>query len=382
MRYAPLADMVRAHHNSGWLVAGGLFALATALAAQELPGRGRPIEFSEPRRPVAATNLSEALGDKTSLRKFDDQFKKPFEIFGSGDTPAARLTTPPPARILPPPPSRSLRELLQKRDQWLEPGLEEGEGLGLTPEEMLGVPKYGPDGEPLKRRTQIERYYEDLDRARAAAQAAVTNRAARDALNSGFLGEEEDFKPLNLKLFEEPVNPFAQETRDGNRPSGQKNLFPGFSDLTEPRNAPRDFSEIFGLGGGFPDSPRRQDADSFQSRKQTVEDLLTLRFLNSPAAGENKPPVLGGTPTPMMPNPLTTGANRPAVAPGFGAAGNVGAATGNNFNPGAPLGAGVSSLAAPPTLLGPPQPAWGTPPPMEPSRKLAPAPFEIPKRKF
>jgi hypothetical protein len=381
--------MVRAFHNVRWLaVAGVSFALVSPLGAQELPGRGRPIEFSEPRSSVTPTNISEVTADKTSLRKLDDEFKKPFELFGFGETPGARLAAPPPpARILPAPPaSRSLRELLQKRDQWLELEMEEGEGLGLTPEEMLRVPKYGRDGEPVKRRTQIERYYEDLDRARAAAQAAVTNRASREMLNSRFFGEEEEFKPLNLKLFEEPVNPFAPVGDGRNKPGNLKTELPGFADLSAPRNQPRDFSEIFGLGTGATGFSTAPDAGGYENRKRTVEDLLTLRFVNNPVTGPNNAPTLGGAPTALTPNPLTAGATPPAATtPGFASGPGLGAVApgAGGFNPAAPLANSVSSLAAPPTLLGAPQPAWGTPPPPEATRpKLAPAPFQIPQRKF
>lgn len=386
VRYAHVADMVRASLNTRWwLSTAALLGLTGALQAQVLPGRGRPIEFSEPRSHVAATNISEMNADKTSLRKLDDEFKKPFELFGFGESPAARLTTPPPVRVLPaPPPSRSLRELLQKRDQWLELETEEGEGLGLTAEEMLRVPKYGADGQPLKRGTQIERYYEDLDRARAAAQAAVTNRAARESLNARFFGEEEEVKPLNLKLFEEPVNPFAQETAERNKPSTPGNGQAGFGDLIAPRNQPRDFSEVFGFGNVSAPPGAVQDADAFQSRKRNIEDLLTLRFMNSPAGGANGASSVGGAPAPLTQNPLGRGASAPPVAPGFGGgAGGAGAAgTGGGFNPAAPLASGVPSLAGPPALLGAPQPAWGAPLPESPRPKLAPAPFQIPQRKF
>jgi hypothetical protein len=381
--------MVRAFHNVRWLaVVGVCFAAVSPLGAQGLPGRGRPIEFSEPRSSVNATNLSEANADGTSLRKFDDQFKKPFELFGFGQTPGARLASPPPpARVLPAPPaSRSLRELLQKRDQWLELEMEEGEGLGLTPQEMLRMPRYGRDGEPVKRPTQIERYYEDLDRARAAAQVAVTNRASRDMLNSRFFGEEEEIQPLNLKLFEEPASPFASESGDSTKPGKLKSGLPGFADLSAPRNQPRDFSEIFGLGTGPTGFSTAPDAGGYENRRRTVEDLLTLRFVNNPVTGPNNAPGLGGAPAPLMRNPLTGSASpSAATTPGLASGPGLGAAASGaaGFNPAAPLANSVSSLATPPALLGAPQPAWGTPPPPEaPRPKLAPAPFQIPQRKF
>lgn len=372
--------MVRAFLNTRRRVALALLlGLTSALEAQVLPGRGRPIEFSEPRRTVAATNLTELNADKTSLRKLNDEFKKPFELFSFGEAPAARLAMPPPARVLPPPPaSRSLRELLQKRDEWLALEKEEGEGLGLTAEEMLGVPKYGADGQPLKRGTQIERYYEDLDRMRATARAAVTNRAAREALNSRFFGEDEELKPLNLKLFEEPVNPFAAESADRNKPSSSKSELPGFADLIAPRNQPRDFSEVFGFGNVSPSPGVALGAGAFQTRSQNIEDLLTLRFMNNPAGGPNGAPVLGGAPAALTQNPLS-GATAPAVTPNFSGAGS---GTVGGFNPAGPIASGVPSLAGPPTLLGAPQPAWGAPPPESPRPKLAPAPFQIPQRKF
>lgn len=369
----------------GWLVAWSLaLGLAPTLGARDLPGRGRPIEFSEPRSSITATNLGGQSVGKPSLRNLDDEFKKPFEFFRFGESPATRLSTPPPpARILPAPPSsRSLRELMRKRDQWLDLEMQEEEGMGLTPEEMLRVPKYGPDGEPLKRSTQIERYYENLDRARAAAQAAVTNRAAQNAMHTPFLGEETDFKPLNLKLFEEPVNPFAQGSGDGKTLSPPKGELPGFSDLIAPRESVRDFSEVFGFGSSSTPWGSLQNADALQTRKRSIEDLLSLRFLNDPAAAQNTAPAPGGIPAPLSFNPPGGG----ATAPGFGSISGLGgspAATGAGYNPAMPMGSGVPSLAGPPTLLGAPQPAWGTPPPVEtPRPKLAPTPFQIPQRKF
>ncbi|MDW8309889.1 MAG: hypothetical protein RMK20_11005, partial [Verrucomicrobiales bacterium] len=253
-------------------------------------------------------------------------------------------------------------------------------------EEMLGVPRYGADGKPVKHRTEVERYYDDLDRARAAAQAAVTNRAARDALNAKFFGEEEELKPLNLKLFEEPVSPFAQQTDERNKPATQKSEFPGFADLAAPRNGPRDFAEIFGFSSGHKTPGFTVDAEAFQSRKRHVEDLISLRFVNAAGAGANSLPGLGSAPAALMQNPAAAGPNLPASAASTagsgGSLGSPGAGLGGIFNPATSPGSGLPSLAGPPASAGL-QPTWSAPTPPPPTQpKLSPTPFQIPQRKF
>ncbi len=199
-------------------------------------------------------------------------------------------------------------------------------------------------------------------------------------------GEDPEFKPLNLKLFEQPVSPFAPPVARGQSTSPELNLPGGFVDLNPNPNAPRAFSEIFGFGESTASSDPVASANSWQTRRRGIEDLLTLRFLNSPAGEPNPAPASDMTP-PWKQKSLLPGASvsSPGLNPASGSglvAGTFG--TAGNLNPGAPLGTMTPSLFESPRLTGAAEPLWGTPAPApEPARpKLQPAPFQIPQRKF
>src|SRR6185503_9419104 len=98
------------------LVAGGVW---TAFAqSQTQPRRGRAIQFSEPKSEVTTTNLETEASGQTALRSLDAELKKPFEIFGSGNSLDGVLI--PPVRQAPAPTlkSKKARELLEKKKDW------------------------------------------------------------------------------------------------------------------------------------------------------------------------------------------------------------------------------------------------------------------------
>jgi hypothetical protein len=370
-------------NSGGWRfallpVAAALgLAGAPAAPAQSAPaGRGRAIQFSEPRSPVVSSNVNSLGANKTRLEDLEQDLRKPFDFLGTADNSINRLAAPP---VRPPPPSaarlRQMKELLEKRKEWIFLAPEEYVAPGLTAEEIFDLPEYGPDGEPRPRKTPIERYYERLDKARAEARAAATNRVRDDFALSPLAGDagqddRDRFKGLGLTGAEPSVPGLDawDKALRGWVPSGNAILNPTPSSSTGSGGG---LGDLFGLGkpqtdGFAPDRSRAMD-----ERMQEFKKLLET---SSPTALNPVPGAFSSAPIPpaIPPGPAASAGQDP-----FGSAG---------------LRSGVSPLAANPAPLAlspgspanPALPGWLPPPSAAPAAPALkpPSGFNIPQRNF
>src|ERR1041385_7734037 len=143
--------------------------------SQSLPRSGRAIQFSEPRSEVTTTNLERETSQKNTLQSLDADLKKPFEVFGSQSSLDGVFT--PPVHSSPSPVLRSKKskDALDKKRNWVFNT--EAEMYGLkTPEEILKLRKYGPDGEEEKDTTSLERFWDRLERKPGVTNDANGNR--------------------------------------------------------------------------------------------------------------------------------------------------------------------------------------------------------------
>ena len=62
-----------------------MVAILSAHGQQLSSGRGRPIQFSQPGSDVVSSNVNEIGANQTKLNSLNDDFKKPFELFGHAD---------------------------------------------------------------------------------------------------------------------------------------------------------------------------------------------------------------------------------------------------------------------------------------------------------
>jgi len=357
-----------------------LLAVVLPAIAQQPPSkRGRPIRFSEPRSDVVSSNVNQLRTSQTSLQELEQSFKKPFELLSPSDDPVVRLTVPP-LRHFPPSAARSrqMKELLEKRNEWvfLEP--EDYYDLGLTAEEMLNVPEYGADGEVKKRKTPLERYYDNMDKARAAAQAAITNRARGEETPGTRLVDEETER-LNEPRFTRQSDSLKRGSGEVERPFEPLSTveLPAFTQTGSEPSLARDFSELFGFGKSEAAQLETEKARNLEARSQEFKQLLEMRSASTlnPGAGT-----------------LNSWISRPLGTPPALAAGGLDALSGTSAGSSSPL---ANNPAPNPGSLSPPAlqpgaaansglPNWrATLPAPEPSRKGLPAPaFQIPQRKF
>lgn len=152
------------------------------IGAQGVPGRGRPIEFSDPRVQVVTSNLnSAAISRKGSLRVLDDQFKASFNLLDPSDPLGVpRLSTPllrPPT--LTPEAAKQLLEKKREDEQWIFGAPEEMEARRLSAERLFGVTEFDEDGREATSKSPLERYWERRDTENAGA----TNRLGSDSAN-------------------------------------------------------------------------------------------------------------------------------------------------------------------------------------------------------
>lgn len=153
------------------------------------PKRATGVSFAEPDAPRVNTNTPTSTLPQPTLGTLDQSIRKPFEIFKSEDSFNGVLSAPirrPPQPVVK---NKRAEEMKERKKNWVFSTPEEMYGL-QTPEEMLDVPEFGPDGEMKMHKTTFERYLDRLEKKRVANS---TNQAGSDQLPSWMKpGERED----------------------------------------------------------------------------------------------------------------------------------------------------------------------------------------------
>lgn len=137
------------------------------------PKKVATVDFTERGAAVTGTNAPGAVAlPAPTLGGLDQAVRKPFEIFKTDDALNGAFTPP---RRLPPtlPKSKHARQLEERKKNWAFSTPEEIYGLP-TPEELMDLPEFGPDGELKKPKTTFERYLDRMDQSRATS---ATNQA-------------------------------------------------------------------------------------------------------------------------------------------------------------------------------------------------------------
>ena len=341
---------------------------------QTLPSGGRKIEFSDPRGGVVTSNLNQIATGRAGVQDSDDDLKKPLDVFQPSSS-LQGIGTP----LLPRAPSsgvnsKRLKELLEKRHDWvfLEP---EDYQSQQTIEEIFGIPKYGSDGELQERKSPLERYYERLGNA----NTATTNRTRNDTLfglaitpetrnerstkNLDFTGAENE--PGEIPEIDNPLKELLRG-HSGNPLFPEKTKPTGFFELPGPWNA--------------------ETAEASRAQAERSEEFKRILDASTLPSLPPSSPISGIMPFDPLKSPTST-------APAFALPGSpetVPVTTATPFTP-------VSDSLSPfPTTAGTiarqlelPEASKSlpvlTPAPTvpEPTRTSVPAPeFNIPKRRF
>lgn len=130
--------------------------------------RGRPIEFSEPKNDSGITNSLPRGDNRNALKRFEEDLGKSLQIFDLQNSLSGGLPGPAPPPAAPVIQSKRVRELLERRKNWMFASPED-EFRGLTSEGLLELPELGPDGREKKSAAPLEQYYESLARERTGA---------------------------------------------------------------------------------------------------------------------------------------------------------------------------------------------------------------------
>ena len=358
-------------------IAMGLAVIVVlSVRSQELrPGQGRSIEFSEPRSGVVSSNVNQLGEKKTTLKNLEQDFKKPFDLFSTSDDAADRFTA---ANARHPPPSaaraRQMKELLEKRNEWIFLAPEDYFASGLTDEEIFNLHEFGSDGEVKTKKKPLERYYERLDKERAKSQATTNPAEDSGGLSPRQIGERQDEVKESV-LWGQP-NSLSSGLSEMEQTV--KRLSPGdssaFGTTAVAPSTARGISDLFGFGKTDATGPTPEQTRAMEARMVEFKQLLVGRSLTPADSGA------GGF-KPLIGSPL---AAPPAVA-SAGLDGFNGDHTRGGLSPLSPNPVSQASLPGLPTAaanFG--SPSWQMTPPVPetPQVTLPPPTFNIPKRKF
>jgi hypothetical protein len=355
--------------SSFWfLTAAGLALLGTTGASEESRSRrGRAIEFTPPRNDMVSSNVNELGAKKTTLKSLEQEIRKPFEWIGSGDDIVGPFgVAPRPRPIVPLAKASQIKELLEKRKEWIFIAPEDYGSLKLTGEEILNSPEFGLKGEE-KKRTPIERYYERMEKARAEALSATNHSTAGDSLTKRQITAElEGLKELVLGLTENSSSPGKDETEQATEPLSPAGAAAFRVDITREVEG-RSLGDIFGLGKSEASETATEKIRPMEARMNEFKQLLETRSLSPPNTAA------GGF------NSLIGSAG--AAPPTMGMEGlRNGGLSGQGASPNTPAATFGSQSAAPGLGSASWQTTVSAP---APARLPLPAPtFNIPQRKF
>ncbi len=343
-----------------WMSAVLLAALCLSAQAQErkkLPRESSGVQFIEPgaTAPGAATNRvvkTENPEKAAALRGLSSSVRAPFSPFSAADSFSGTMSRP--VRRLPvvPMDPKRAQELLDRRKNWAFLTPEELYGI-KTPEEMLSLPEFGPDGELKERKSAIERY---LDRMNGNSLSVSSNQVAGDALADDASGEE---SAETGKSDEKPILSFLGKSSP-DQGFGTSLISPAFNQQVISAQV------LNGAGGGGILGFGKADSLEKPLVRSAAQEASMLEFRQLLESRSPTTPPVTLPSAPVIPAPFSLG------------------------NPGQSLGGArsiVSSPLTPPVAIGVAMPGLSSvsAPMPEPPRRVNPSPataFEIPRRKF
>ena len=321
-----------------------------------------PSEVMEPGASGRSTtnSLEPVAARKTPGQPLEQDFKKPFNLFRSDNI----FDGPMPLPTRPAAPSatqsKKAKADADRKRNWVFSTEEEMMGV-RTPEEMLGVVEYGPDGQLKTKKSALERYYERMGKN----QAGPTNQPSAEPLTGEVRPSDREDKPAFAAIAKPgTVSIFDSPNPDSRRAGGLVNVGSPLTDL--PNTPEKRLSEIFGStgpegAGQLPEKNRGQELRT-QEFKQLLESNPAVAPVTAFGAG-------GFSPAP------------PSALNSF-SSGNFGRETFGSPPAITSFPQGLSSFA--PLPVAPAfQPSLTPSPALNTVRPWTPPPsFELPKRKF
>ena len=243
------------------LAASGLLVCSAKAGGKE---RGRDIEFSAPRSDEVTTNLHQLTSKKDGLKQLEEDLYQPLQSFGPSSSLDGVAEPPPRPPAAPVIQSKRVRELLERRKNWVFMSPEDMLAMP-TIEDILKTPQFEGDGQEKRDPSAIERYYQRLN----------TKRPGIDNL---LRSKNEDVFGVSGKS-----NSRDERTRreDPELPSGVKERAQELSKLFEPgssespfaKAAPHgDLSDTFGLGDNTLSKAQIQEHKKFMDDYHSMVD--------------------------------------------------------------------------------------------------------------
>jgi len=266
--------------------------------AQGVPGRGRAIQFSDPKVEVATSNLNVTVDSKrSSLRNLDDQFKAPFNFLESANAAGGAARFEPVLRppTLNPRAIRQLQDKQKEESQWIFGSPEELEARRLSAERLFGVTEFDENGmEKTDDASPFQRYWDKSDHERASQ----TNRMGSEATSAK---TDQEIKDQARAMFGIPRLPAASGA-DYQPAVAKSSLTPTYTSSFLPEVSPMKSSpELFAAPLTTPAS---QKNEAVVSRMNEFKQLFEI-----------KNPALNG----MATTPAST-FSRPSSSVDFGGA--------------------------------------------------------------
>lgn len=316
--------------------------------------RGRPIEFSLPRSDEATTNVYQLTTKKDSLMRLEEDLYKPLESLSPKSSLDGVTVPPESAPSTPPIQSKRLKELLERRKNWVFMSPEDLMGAP-TVEEVLKSPQFGPDGREKQELAAFERYYQRLGSKPVRAE---------DPLQS----KSED-------LFGTPAKSNARDERapqdDPNLPRAVREDAKDLTRIVETSSSDDSFAratvhgnlhDIFGLGNNAPSKEQVQEHKKLMDDYNSILDkswhppaIATPQNLFSVMAADAAAPAsvpAVGLPSSLSPAPQTAlDVQMDVISPRLGPAGlpDVNAQALGQTRPTSELPTAVPTRVAPPT---------------------------------
>jgi hypothetical protein len=254
------------------VLAASLWLVCSAQAGGK--ERGRAIEFSAPRSDEATTNLNQLTSKKDGLKQLEEDLYKPLQSFGPSSSLDGVAVPPPRAPAAPAIQSKRVKELLERRKNWV---FMTPEDMLATPtlEDVLKTPQFGPDGREKTELPAFERYYGHL----AAKRPGVAKSTQPN--------KEDLFGTLGKSTSRDERAP----REDSNLPSGVRERAEELTRLSQPGSIDSPFSQdvthgnlsdTFGLGNNALSKQQVQAHKKYMDNYSSILDSS----LHSPSVAD------------------------------------------------------------------------------------------------
>ena len=239
---------------------GGLLVCSAQVGGKQ---RGRSIEFSAPRSDEVTTNLHQLTSRKDGLKQLEEDLYAPLQSFAPRSSLEGVVAPPPRAPAPSAIQSKRVRELLERRKNWV---FMTPEDLLAAPtvEQILKTPEYGADGQEKKNAGTFEGYY----------QRVTPKRSTRN--NPGQLKDEDYFSVTKKSSSGDMSSPGRD---DANLPSGVRESADALKTMLQSEESSSPFARgatLNGFSDPFRVGARTPSKEQILEHKKLMDEYHSL----------------------------------------------------------------------------------------------------------